>query len=271
MFLQQHSPTGPLSAYIRCFWYSEGAPATHLKEKLLPNGEASIIINLREDPIRIYDAQDFRRYATYGGALLSGPRSNCFVIDSEQQERVFGIQFAPGGAFPFLRVPACEVGNVSLSLHEVWSDSDSLRQRLLEARDAACMFQLFEGEMTKRLRRMPSGHPAVTYARRQLQNAGGGTSIATISDRAGLSRRRLIELFRREVGLTPKVFHRVRRFQRVLQTVRRSSRIDRALVALDCGYYDQAHFIDDFQCFSGLTPGAYAAAATQHFNHVPLR
>ncbi|MDQ2842257.1 MAG: hypothetical protein M3Y72_14685 [Acidobacteriota bacterium] len=71
------------------------------KEKLLPNGESSIIFTLRDEPIRIYDAQDLTRYDSYGQAVLSGARSNCFVIDSHQKECVVGVQFRPGGAFPF--------------------------------------------------------------------------------------------------------------------------------------------------------------------------
>ena len=72
------------------------------------------------------------------------------------------------------------------------------------------------------------------------------------------------------MGLTPKSFSRVQRFQRVLRKVHRLPSIDWADVALECGYYDQAHFIHDFQSFSGFTPTVYAARATEHLNHVPL-
>jgi AraC-like DNA-binding protein len=62
----------------------------------------------------------------------------------------------------------------------------------------------------------------------------------------------------------------VRRFQRVLESVHRKAGVNWARVALDCGYYDQAHFIHDFQAFSGMTPAAYLARATEHLNHVPM-
>lgn len=99
-------------------------------------------------------------------------------------------------------------------------------------------------------------------------------SIAVTTERVGLSSRRFIELFRRQVGLTPKVFCRVRRFQQVLERVHREEvhrgDMEWAQVALACGYYDQSHFIHDFRSFSGLTPCEYRAAATPHLNHVPL-
>jgi AraC-like DNA-binding protein len=113
-------------------------------------------------------------------------------------------------------------------------------------------------------------HPAVRYALGQFQQESHGCRIAKVTDEIGLSPRRFIELFRRQVGLAPKVFCRVRRFQNVLQMVRETEAVHWADVALQCGYYDQAHFIHDFRSFSDLTPSAYLAAATPHLNHVPL-
>ena len=95
-------------------------------------------------------------------------------------------------------------------------------------------------------------------------------TISGVIDRIGLSQRRFIELFRDQIGLTPKAFCRVRRFQRVLESVHRKPAVDWAQVALDGGYYDQAHFIHDFQNFSGMTPAMYLARATEHLNHVPM-
>jgi AraC-like DNA-binding protein len=62
----------------------------------------------------------------------------------------------------------------------------------------------------------------------------------------------------------------VRRFQHALQSIHRNGHIDWIETALDCGYYDQAHFIHDFQKFSGLTPSGYLELATPHLNHVPI-
>ena len=86
----------------------------------------------------------------------------------------------------------------------------------------------------------------------------------------GLSPKRFISLFEEAVGLTPKVFCRVLRFQDVLSLIEQGQPIGWADLALDCGYFDQAHFIHDFQAFSGLTPQAYLAQRSLFRNHVPL-
>jgi AraC-like DNA-binding protein len=86
----------------------------------------------------------------------------------------------------------------------------------------------------------------------------------------GLSARRFIELFRREVGVSPKTFCRIVRFQGALQRIAVASSPNFVRLALDCGYYDQAHLIHDFKDFTGLTPTAFLEARGEHLNHVPL-
>jgi transcriptional regulator GlxA family with amidase domain len=76
---------------------------------------------------------------------------------------------------------------------------------------------------------------------------------------AAMSARHLRRLFLEQMGLTPKHFCRVIRFRHSLPRLRSSVRGDWTKVALDCGYYDQAHFINEFREFSGYTPGEFAA------------
>jgi AraC-like DNA-binding protein len=92
-----------------------------------------------------------------------------------------------------------------------------------------------------------------------------------VTQQIGLSQRRLAQIFHEQIGVSPKTFHRVRRFQHTLQHLRGVRRVDWAELALECGYYDQAHLSHDFREIAGMTPSAYLAAATEHLNHVPLR
>ena len=95
-------------------------------------------------------------------------------------------------------------------------------------------------------------------------------SVGDITDKISLSPRRFIELFNDQVGMTPKVFCRVRRFQRALEEIQRRRNLKWAELAPDCGYYDQAHFICDFKEFCGLTPADYLNQASEYPNFVPV-
>jgi AraC-like DNA-binding protein len=264
-------PLPPLSSFVKCFWYWQGAPTTHAKERLMPTGEPSVIFNLGNDPIRIYDADDFGRFGEYGRSVVSGARTTCFVIDTSQEERVFGIQFHPGGAFPFFRVPSAEMENRSIDLEDVWPrTANELRERLLSSQTIEGMFDAAERHLFAQLVRPLELHRGVAFALGHFCHCPQVGKIGLVLRETGLSERRFIELFHQQVGLTPKAFCRVRRFQRALQSVHGAREVDWAQIALDCGYYDQPHFIHDFREFSGLTPTQYVARATAHLNHVPV-
>jgi AraC-like DNA-binding protein len=282
MFYRQYKPQPPLEAFIGCIWYSEGFEGSHERERLLPNGESAIIFDLRKEPMRIYDGQNPNlispdprspaRHKSFAQAIFSGARTDCFIIETSQQERVIGIQFQPGGAFPFLNMPAGEVANDTFALDDIWpGEAAHLHDALMGACSVEAMFTIVERALLARLRDTQALHPAIAFAIGRLARPAATIRIGDLAERVGFSSRRFIELFRDQTGLTPKSFQRVRRFQRVLKTLRAGSEDNWTSLAYQSGYYDQAHFIHDFRLFAGMTPGEYVTVATPHLNHVPLK
>ena len=283
-------PKVPLAALVECLWYWESAPGPHLQERLLPQAQAAMILNLRDEPIAIYEGAGA---AFYGTAVLSGARSNCFTIDCNQQEQVVGVQFAPGGAFPFFRMPMSELEDASFDMADLWGEEAAwVRERVLAAQTPRAMLEALEHCLMERLgmaahdaaRKAGAGtslrpvssnfdrlHPAVIYMAGELDICDGPARVRTVTGRIGMSQRRLAQLFHEQVGVSPKTFHRVRRFQHTLRRLHRVQQVDWADLAVECGYYDQAHLSHDFRLIAGMTPSAYLAAATEHLNHVPLR
>jgi AraC-like DNA-binding protein len=267
-------PKMPLGALVECLWYWEGAPAPHRQERLLPQAQAAMILNLHDDPIAIYEDEAGAR--SYGTAVFSGARSNCFTIDCDQQERVVGVQFASGGACPFFRMPMSELEDASFDMADLWGrEAASVRERVLAAPTPRAMLQVLAACLEERLhlaeRNTLRLHPAVIYMARELDICDGPGRVQAVTAKIGMSQRRVAQLFHEQVGVSPKTFHRVRRFQQTLQRLRGVHPVNWADLAIDCGYYDQAHLSHDFRQIAGMTPGAYLAAATDHLNHVPLR
>jgi AraC-like DNA-binding protein len=214
MLYRRYTPEPPLAALVDCIWYSEGLEGMHARERLLPNGESGIVFDLREEPVLIYDAQEIGKFVKYAPAIFCGARTDCFVIETSQQERVIGIQFRPGGAFPFLKMPAGEVANDTYSLDDIWPGKAArIRDALINAPDVAAMFSLLEQFLLAQLQGSARLHPAVSFAVSHLIKPTSNPRIRDLADRVGLSSRRFIELFRDQTGLTPKSFQRVRRFQ----------------------------------------------------------
>jgi AraC-like DNA-binding protein len=206
-----------------------------------------------------------------GRAGVSGPQSRSFVIDTSAQFSVAGVQFKAGGAFPFFALPLGELANRHVPLDELWGGlAEQLRERVFEAATPSQRLAVIERILIARLARASGNHPAVAYAIRVFEHNPALVRIADVTSRIGLSHRRFLDVFTDEVGLTPKLFCRIRRFQRVLQQIRSYGRVDWADVALSCGYYDQAHFIKDFQELSGVNPSTYRMSVGPHANHIPL-
>ena len=267
---QHKKPAPPLSDFVDLLWLYEGYDASHENERLLPDGTVELVINLREDRIRVYDSPDLEQFHSVPGCVVSGPRSEFFVIDTANAASALGVHFKPGGAFPFFREPPAEFNNQTVALECLWGAASSrMRERLLMAPTPQQKFVVLEQCLLEQLAKPLEHHPAVSFAVRQFRGVPHGP-VAQMADLVGFSQRRFIQLFSDEVGLTPKLFCRVSRFQRVVQTVHGLDQVNLAQTALNCGYYDQAHFNHDFQEFAGITPMQYLEQKTPHVNHVPL-
>jgi AraC-like DNA-binding protein len=271
MLLRTWVPRPPLSDLVELLWFAEGTPATHAKERLLPTGTMELVINLRDDAMRVYESRNTQRVQSFRGSVVCGAHSGFFVIDTANQASVMGVHFKPGGAFPFFKTPADELRDAHVSLETLWgAAAGALRDQLLGAETVERRFYLLEQTLLAQARRPLARHPAVGFALKEF-HAAPARAVSAVTGQIGLSARRFIEVFGQEVGLTPKQFCRIRRFQNVLRRVHHRQEVDWVDVALECGYFDQAHFIHDFRGFSGLNPTTYLAQQDEHLNHVPIR
>ena len=141
---------------------------------------------------------------------------------------------------------------------------------MLEAASPIDKFRIFEDALVTCWPGVGSTHRAVRYALAHLVCEPHSSTIGTIIDELGLSPRRFIQVFSEQVGMTPKLFCRVRRFQRALSQIQRLRDGMWADLAAECGYYDQAHFISDFKEFCGITPSQYFKQAPEYPNFVPI-
>ncbi|MGA8185840.1 MAG: helix-turn-helix domain-containing protein [Terriglobia bacterium] len=271
MIFRAHVPAPPLSHFVAQVWFCEGYAPAHEKERILPDGSIQIAINLRENLTRFYDRGSTNECESLRGAVISGAHSEFAVIDTAEQASVMGVQFKPGGAYPFLGMPASELRNRHVSLDALWGAGGvDLRDQLLEASTPEAKFRIVEKALLAQASDSLAGHPALEYALVEFQKRPNLRTISSVTHSIGISKRRFIQVFNKRVGLTPKLFCRVRRFQSALRLIAKGGKIEWADLAVDCGYFDQAHFIHDFTDFSGLNPSAFVHHRTEHLNHVRL-
>ncbi len=227
-------PSPPLSASVEAFCFSEGETSLQTKERRLPDGRVALVINLGHEMLRVSHREHADQFQSFHGGVLSGAHSQFSVLDMTTLVTTMYVCFKPGG------------------------ETNDDRVRILEH------------FLLARLPWEQASHPAVTFALASFQAGHKQRSISEVTAQLGLNPKRFIKLFEEAVGLTPKVFCRLLRFQEALCRTTRGQPARWADLALDCGYFDQAHFIHDFQAFTGLTPSAYLAQRGEHHNHVPL-
>jgi len=265
----QRVPKPPLDRFIASIWYCENELRPHTLERVLPSGVAQLIVNLKEDQTRVYRPElGFRPEITSSGTILSGVQSRYCVIDTAEQECVIGVVFRPGGTVPFFRIPAHEARDSDIPLDFLWgARAADLREQLLEAPDPDAKLDTMERALRENLR-WSGVHPAVAFALEAFVQRPNAVNVSAVTGMTGLSAKRFIERFKATVGVAPKHYCRILRFQEALAHAENGRRVEWTRVALDCGYFDQAHFIHDFRSFSGLTPTGYEAGRTEFRNHV---
>jgi AraC-like DNA-binding protein len=251
MRYRTYRPGPPLASHVAYMWALRDVPV-HSHERIVPSGTLELVVNLHEDALRIYDpsAQAWRRYS---GAVVSGAYRRFFVIDTRDHASIIGVHFAPGGALPYLDVPPGELADRHIDLEMLWGRSAVvLRERLCAAATAADRFAVLEDALLSRMQRSRPGHPAVPVALGRL--AQPAVTVSEVAAGVQLSRRRFVEVFTAEVGMTPKRLSRVLRFQRATALARRARTPDWGELAAACGYFDQSHLVHDVTEFTGTSP-----------------
>jgi AraC-like DNA-binding protein len=264
-----HRPVAPLAAYIEKFWYCEEYFAPHRKEGVLPSGRFQLIIHLTDAFTRQRDFAPGEKQLR-GPMLVAGMRSRFDIVDTTILRSVIGV-LLPGGTRPFFDESAHCFYNETVALDQLWgSTSADLRDRLPEANTAAERFRVLEVMLLARCNRPFPLHPSVWYGLNEFTRAPHIHSVMDVTKEAGLSRRRFAQLFREQVGITPKLYCRLRRFQNVLHQITSGRAVDWAEVTVAGGYYDQAHLSHEFYDFSGISPATYLARNPRSLTHVPI-
>jgi AraC-like DNA-binding protein len=272
MLYLERRPHPALAPFIKSFWYACDPQATHRHERVLPNGYAQIVISLARDYLTDANHPTDPLQHT-SAALFLGLYSHHQQIDAIDLTELIGILFHPGGTPPFFPDNTHIFTNCETSLEALWGNAAAnLRNDLREAPTPARKFDLLDFALRHRLSESKTQRrtPTIDYALTHLHQSPGTTTIAELTRATGLSPRRLSQLFREQIGVSPKLYCRLQRFQQAVQHMHRGNDIRWAELALTCGYYDQSHFTNDFQAFSGLSPTSYSTANRPWANHIPL-
>jgi AraC-like DNA-binding protein len=199
-------------------------------------------------------------------ALMVGQMTGPLWLQPPQRVHTIGLRFRPGGLAPFVTDRVDLLTDRSPSLEDLWGhDGRSLEDQLRGTSDDVERLAIVAAFLDQRWHPWKGRAAAVDAAIGRLMRARGRVRVSGLARDAGLSPRQFERVFRERVGLAPKLLARVVRFQHMLaELARREGRPGgMAGLALECGYYDQAHFVRDFKQFAGVSPTAFVSENTR--------
>ena len=253
------------------------APARH---RGLPSPALTFIITL-DDPLAIDAHPNPGQAAESYRTLLGGLHTSPALISHDGRWSGIQLGLTPLGARALLGVPAADLANWDAEATDVVGGfATQLRELVVEQPTWAGRFAVLDRLLRQRVDGGGADHceairPEVGYAWRRLRQTQGAVAVAELAAETGLSARRLGSLFRAETGLTPKEAGRVFRFDHARRRIGRAmgtagaGGANFAALAVECGFYDQAHLAREFRALAGCPPSQWLAEEFRFVQALP--
>ncbi|HYF32963.1 MAG TPA: helix-turn-helix domain-containing protein [Chitinophagaceae bacterium] len=245
----------PLRPYIQCIWMVKASTgAFDVPQRLVPDGNIECMFNYGHSFAQAW-SNGSNNVSVYKGSCLVGQRPAYYFTSATGQVDLVSISFKPGGLSPFIHQPVADLtgSTVPLSLLNNYLFLE-IEERMAGIGAIDERIRLIENILIKKLydnrdklesvdRFIPLVHAIKNY-----------TSVAHFLKEHIIHERKLQREFDQHVGITPKFLQRVLRFRKAVAAFYSGPLKNLTALAYDCGYYDQAHFINEFKMLSGLSP-----------------
>ncbi|MHC5065341.1 MAG: DUF6597 domain-containing transcriptional factor [Planctomycetota bacterium] len=254
MQYREYKPGAGLSRQIRCLWTLSGSSGPSAEvEAVVPDGCAELLINRAAPFEQLLQNGAAQRQ---GSILIAGQISKLLQIRATGEVDLIGVRFQPGGLAQLL--PRHSLADFSDRRIDLTDLDPFLAEEIQTAAHAdAGYLQRTEAVLFRHLSRGSEKLSLAEEASRRIEAKSGQTDVQSLSTELGVSERGLQRAFHREVGIGPKMFARIIRFQTFLQAA--ESKTPWSRLALDCGYFDQSHVHRDCKRFTGKSPRAFLA------------
>ncbi len=187
--------------------------------------------------------------------VICGQQTNYYDLGLAGKTGMIFIVFKPFGAGVFFKIPMNEIKNENIALEYIIKNKAlEIENKLQTAKSIHQRIELIEDFLLKKLIQNYKSHKQISTAFKTINNYEGQISIRTLAEISCLSIKQFERKFSEFIGLNPKQYLRIVRFQNVLQKKKNNCHRSYTSLSFDCGYYDQAHFIHDFKTITDLSP-----------------
>lgn len=236
--------------------------------------EAAVAVPVEARALKVFPAPQGEMVFSYGqptqekwqdgdttlspGLAIGGFATKAVEYINQQGVGSIMVGFKPWGLQAFVDVELKELMNTNseMTLH-FGSEVSFIEEMLREAHSLGERIRIVEAFLAGKLRR-PVLDKAMMHAVGLIVDSKGLIQVENLAQECFMSRRQLLRRFERAIGISPKLFSRILRFQQVFTAMEQASaEPEWSHLAYDSGYFDQAHFIHDFREFSGMSPAQF--------------
>ncbi|MDR0385355.1 MAG: helix-turn-helix domain-containing protein [Prevotellaceae bacterium] len=245
MYYQEHRPDIRLSSLIETYWSATGLTENEKTVKILPDGCVDIIFTLDRTAGRVCPD-------------IVGTMTRFLEVKYSTSVHMFGIRFKPAGITAFTRNPVEEFTDRSVEIAFVETLLDkSFYETPAGNKPVTEIITHIDGYLLRQLPRLYCPDRRIVRAASLLSLAGGQLSPTDAASKVCLCIRHFERQFKSSVGISPKTFARIARFNKARRLLSAFPGKDLLTIAVECGYYDHAHLIKDFKMLSGDTPAKF--------------
>lgn len=254
MFYREYSVQPLLRDYINCIWVMQAETGVFSHPDLLvPDGNIEVILNYGDTATRFYP--DGKVAQNYSGSELVGQRCSWYRHSTTGAVDLISISFKPGGLSPFVPFAVADVTANAIPFSSLRDTIFSeMEERVFEEPDLTKKIDIIRQLLLKQVLKNSTKSNHVAEFITRLYAINEFPSIAGFLQYYTINRRKLERDFDHHVGVSPKLLQRILRFRRAITNFYSSRNRNLTALAYDCGYFDQAHFINDFREFTGLSP-----------------
>jgi AraC-like DNA-binding protein len=192
-----------------------------------------------------------------GRSRIYGVQLSRFVRMLSGNERILGAKFRPGAFYPFLKKPLCSISNACVPVNQVFSNAAGAEEEIVACHDDRGMVDAASRFLVAHLPPLDPNVETVCHVVEEIINDRSLTRVEDVADRCGIRDRTLQRLFHRYVGASARWVVKRYRIYEALEQLAVGKPAEWAMLAQDLGYYDQAHFINDFKKLVGRSPSEY--------------
>ena len=273
MIFETHKPNTRIGQHIENIIYFKNFMPDHSKERVIPTGHIFIIFELDGFTRYTYHNETLEPKKEFKEVWVSGAHKNFITISAHEDSEMFVIQFKPYGAYPFFHIPLNAISNKIFHARDIFGDQIvELRQNILAAKEPGDKFELARQWLEFRFDEKKQPADILWKMLEKIEEDKTSTGFDDIFGDYPFTRKHLINQFKRYVGLTPKYYQRILKFNDILAKIHKKETLRWAQLSYDYGFSDQAHFIKTFKHFSGFSPKAfiYEGHSEQDPNFFPL-